>query len=219
MHSVTDKLQQIHEWRGKNSSRRRYSESDCLNNQTERGAAVMDGWQAERDGKTGRAWSASGHPRRRGHQADKRPIKQIKNNSRNYRPHWTGASPWMRRIEWSELTLSMEGVGRLDIFIRWLMLRGIMSLTAAATMCSCESRNAVCAALSLFLHSQVNILVWRVTWHVYIATNVFFPKQKECRLECRNDTRCPRCRAAEAFCQLWGKHSISFPFIVPFAAD
>lgn len=29
----------------------------------------------------------------------KHPIKQIKNNSRNYRPHWTGASPWMRRME------------------------------------------------------------------------------------------------------------------------
>lgn len=45
-----------------------------------------------------------------------------------------------------------------------------------------------------------------VTSHVYIATKVFFPKPKECRLECCNDTR----RAAEAFRQLWGKHSISF---------
>lgn len=38
-----------------------------------------------------RGWAVGGQ--------DKSPIKQIKNNSRNYRPHWTGASPWMRRME------------------------------------------------------------------------------------------------------------------------
>lgn len=135
----------------------------------------------------------------------------------------TGASPWMRRIEWWGRGVSAEGVGGLHVFIRWLMLRGIVSLRGdpcCQAERSRESRNATSAALPLFLLSQVNPHVrWGHVTRPCLHRGVFSKSLRNAGWNV--DTTRAVCAAAEQkrFANFGANTPYPFPFIVPFATD
>lgn len=122
------------------------------------------------------------------------------NNSRNFWPQ----NDWSLSLDEKNRMIRTHSAlgGGVHVLMKWLMPRGIMPLRHD---CCCQwgplhvmqghQRHPVILSPLPGEHTCPKS-------HVHVLTKVFFPKPKECRLECRNDTRRHR---AEAFHQLWGQ--------------
>lgn len=183
----------------------------------------MDGQRAEKDGETGRAWSPCGHPRRRSRCGgnmpwragqDKRPIKQIKNNSRNYRPHWTGASPWNEKNRMIRAHSQHGASGWIPYFHE--VINAERDHVAETQLLP---RRFQCCPLLVFPFSGKHACLKRHTTRLHCHKGVFSRSRRNAvwNVEMTHAV----CTAAEQkhFANFGANTPYPFPFIVPFATD